>query len=474
MFKKLVIIFGVIIIGLVIALMMVDLNSYKPKIQQLVKESSGYDVKIAGNIGISFAPIGVSVHKVSITNPGEGTFAKLDSFDITLELMSLLKKEIKVNYITLGKLDLTIEKLKNGKLNFEVDSPKKAKKETISEAIQEKPVSQIKLRLINVTEVRVKDSNINYKDLQINSEIKLQNINVVINDIKLDSAKEKLQGIAFKGNVKIDTIAYDKYKIRNTSVEFDMKDAIANVTKMGYTIFDSAASGTARVDLNGKFPKVALSQNIPNLKLSNFSKEVLEKDLLDGVTNTDIKLAFVAGDLKQIKETLSGSVLFDGQKVTLKGYDLDKIAKTYNDTKDTKNLNLGSILTTVANADINVGTTAVEHLHVKVDIDKRIARLSDIAIATLKNRLAIKGSTDIVSESFNNVQVGLLDQKGCANFSQTIQGTFSKPSIKVDEGMVNTVVNMATSFFGKVANLGVAAKKDEPCKIFYNGVVKHS
>lgn len=468
MFKKLVMILGVIIIALVVALMMVDLNSYKPKIQQLVKESSGYDLSIAGNVGISFAPVGVSVSDVSVANPGKGTFAKLDSFDIALELMPLLKKEIKVNYITLSKLDLTIEKLKNGKFNFEVDSPKKAK----AAATKVESASQTKLPLINVTEVRLKDSNINYKDLQTKSEAKLQNINVVINDIQLDSSKEKLQSITFKGNVKIDTIAYDKYKISDTSITFDMKDAIANVTKMGYSIFDSKVSGTARVDLSGKSPKVAFTQNIPSLKLSNFSKEVLERDLLDGLTNADVKLSFVGGELKKIKETLTGSVLLDGQKVTLKGYDLDKIAKTYNDAKDTVSLNLASLFTTISNADIQGGTTAVEHLHVKVDIDNRMAKLSDVAIATLKNRLAIKGSTDIVSEKFNDVQVGLLDAKGCAKFSQTIQGTFSKPSIKVDEGMVNTVVNMATSFFGKVSNLGAPAKKEEPCKIFYNGVVK--
>jgi len=168
-------------------------------------------------------------------------------------------------------------------------------------------------------------------------------------------------------------------------------------------------------------------------------------------------------------------MLLDGQKVTLKGYDLDKIAKTYNSAKDAKNMkkaNLGAILTNVANANISGGTTAIEHLHVKIDISKRVAILSDIAVATLKNRVAIKGSTNIVSEKLNNVQIGLLDNKGCAKFSQTIQGTFSKPVIKVDESMVTTVVNTVSSFFGKVANIGGTKKANGPCKVFYNGVVK--
>jgi len=469
MFKKLVIVFGVVIVGLVVAVMMVDLNEYKPKIETAVKDASGYDLKIDGNIGVSFSPIGVSVNKVSVTNPGKGTFAKLGSFDIALELMPLLKQEIKVNYVTLSDLDLNIQKLKNGKFNYEVDT-KKDKKEV---AKTEESAEETKLPLINVTEVRLKNANITYIDKQAKSEAKLKTINVVINDIKLDPAKSKLQSIAFRGEVKIDKIEYGKYIVDNTNLTFDMKDAIANVTSMGYTIFDSTASGKASVDLNGKNPKVTFEQKIPNLKLLNVSKIVLQRDLFDGDTNADVKLSFVAGDLNLIKKTLSGNVVLDGQKVILKGYDLDKIAKTYNDAKDTKKMDLGSILTNVANADIKGGTTALEHLHVKIDISKKIAKLSDIAITTLKNRVAIKGSANIVSERLNDVQIGLLDAAGCAKFSQTIEGTFSKPSVKVDEGMVNTVVNMASSFFGKVANIGQDKKSNEPCKAFYKGVVKH-
>lgn len=466
--KKLVLVLGVIIVGLIAFVMMIDLNTYKPKIEQLVRDTSGYDLKIDGDIGVSFSPIGISVNKVSVKSPGKETFASLGSFDVALELMPLMKKEIKVNYVTLSKLVLSIEKAKDGTFNFEVPAVSKE----IKEVAKDTTASETKLPLINVTEVRLKDSNVNYKDLQTNSVATLENINVMINDIQLDSTKEKLQSIDFKGAVKIDTITYDKYKIKNTNVEFDMKDAIANITHMGYTIFDSTASGKARIDLHGINPKIVFEQNIPNLKLTNFSKEVLEKDLFDGLTNTDIKLSFVGGELKQIKETLSGSVSFDGKNILFKGYDLDKIAKTYNDTKDTKNINLGSILTTIGTVDVKGDTTAIEHLHVAIDIDKKIANLSDVAIATLKNRVALKGSVDIVNEKFIDVQVGLLEANGCAKYTQMIKGFFSNPSVKVDDDMVNTMVNLASSFFGKKEN--VAPKKsNESCREFYNGVIKH-
>jgi len=471
MFKKLVILLGVIVVGLVIAVSMVDLNEYKPKIEKAVKDASGYDLKIDGKIGVSLSPIGVSIRKVSVTNPKKGTFAKLGSFDIAVELMPLLKKEIKINYVTLSDLDLNIKKLKNGKFNYEVAGQKNSTKK-VTKAENKKDT---KLPLINVTEVRLRNANVTYSDVKTKSIAKLKNINIVINDIELNPAKKKLQSIAFRGKVKIDKITYDKYIIDNTNLTFAMKNAIADISSMSYSIFNSDASGKARVDLNGKNPKIRFEQKIKNLKLVNFSKIVLNRDLFDGETNADVKLSFVAGDLNLIKKTLAGNMLLDGQKVTLKGYDLDKIAKTYNSAKDAKNMkkaNLGAILTNVANANISGGTTAIEHLHVKIDISKRVAILSDIAVATLKNRVAIKGSTNIVSEKLNNVQIGLLDNKGCAKFSQTIQGTFSKPVIKVDESMVTTVVNTVSSFFGKVANIGGTKKANGPCKVFYNGVVK--
>lgn len=483
--KKLTIILGLIIVALVVFIATMDLNHYKPKIEQAVKDASGYDLKINGDISVSFSPIGVSVADVSVAAQKE--FASFSKFDVALELMPLLSQEVKVNYVVLSNLNLTIEKMKNGKFNFDVDMPKTDTKKDVKaeETSKEEPT---KLPLVNVTKVRLENANISYIDNITDAKAKVSNIDVSINDISLDSTKEKLKSIALKGTVAIETIQYNKYNVYDTNLNFDLKDAVANLNSMKYTIFDSKATAKARVDMSGKVPSVSIEETIPNLKLENISKEVLENDLLKGVVNSVAKLSFVGADELSVRKTLKGSILFDGKKVGINGYDLDKIVKSYNDLKsgDLKKAGtsfLSSALESGAKGEgvfdsLKGGTTAVEHLHVKIDISDKIATLSDVAIATLSNRVAVKGKINIVDESMQGVKVAILDKKGCASFSQGIEGALSNPKGKaattssVSVEQVEEVVNMVSSFFGKKKKAEPKKKTNEKCEVFYNGVVK--
>ena len=486
--KKLTLILGLVIVGLVIFIVTMDLNQYKPKIEQAVKDASGYDLKINGDISTSFSPVGISVADVSLAAPSQKAFATFKSFDVALEIMPLLKQEVKVNYVVLSDLNLVIEKQKDGKTNFDVAAPKdSSKKEPTAEG---KTKEQAKLPLVNVTEVRLDNANITYIDHISNSKANVKNINVTINDISLDSAKEKLKSIALRGDVNIEQITYNKYNIYNTTLNFDLKDAVANLNSMKYTIFDSQATAKASVDMSGKLPKVSFEESIPNLKLENFSKEVLEKDLLKGVVNSQANLSFVGADELSIRKTAKGVVLFDGQGVGVEGYDIDKIVKSYNALKsgDLKKAGASFLSSAMDNAskgkgafdDLKGGTTAVNHLHVKIDIAKRMATLSDVAIATLNNRIALKGGINIVDESLKGMSVAILDKKGCASYSQGISGSLSNPKGKsltstkdVSVEQVQEVVNMVSSFFGKKKEKKVEKKQDEKCSAFYTGVVKH-
>jgi AsmA protein len=403
--------------------------------------------------------------------------------------MPLLKQEVKVNYVVLSDLNLDIVKMKNGKTNLDVVASKKAVSKS-EPAKKEEASEPAKLPLVNVTEVRLENANITYVDEISNSKANVKNINVTINDISLDSTKEKLKSIALRGDVGIKQITYNKYNIYDTTLNFDLKDAVANLNSMKYTIFDSKASAKAQVDMSGKQPKITVEELIPNLKLENFSKEVLEKDLLKGVVNAKANISFVGADELSAKKTAKGSILFDGQNVGVKGYDIDKIVKSYNALKsgDIKKAGASFLSSALDNAskgkgafdDLKGGTTAVNHLHVKVDIAKKVANLSDVAIATMHNRVAIKGGINIVDESLKGVTVAILDKKGCASYSQGISGSLSKPKGKslnskeeVSVEQVEEVVNMVSSFFGKKKEKKAEKKKVENCKPFYTGVVKH-
>jgi len=471
---------AIIIIALVVAVMVVDLNQYKQTLQNSIKQASGYDVQIIGDIKLSLTPVGVSMGDIQASLNGGEDFAKIGEFAIALEVLPLLSKEVKVDYLNLKNVDIKIQKDKNGKLNTQASSPAKSPKEPDTS-------SQSQIPLVEVGRINLENINISYKDLQANTQARVDSLNLNITNIVYDSSKQGLSTLGFSAKGAIKKINYEKYNLHNIDLVANLRDSLVDISKMDYTIFDSRARGSAKIDLTQATPKVSLKEQIPQLKLANFSKEILENDLLEGVLDLQINLDFIAGAQKQLRQSLNGNVVFDGQNIGIKGYDLDKILSGYEGTQSVGLMDVGSFLVAgplgfmlsnsaqgaMAYDGIKGGTTAIKHLHVKIPLAKGIADLEDVAMSTSKNRLATKGKLDMVNERFLGVNFGILDAKGCAEYEQEIEGTFTKPKIKVTQTTVNTVVNMASSLFGKVADLAKVAKKEEKCHPFYKGKVIH-
>jgi len=477
---------GLVIIGLVITVSMVDLNKYKPQIEKAVKDNSGYEMKINGKIGVSFSPVGVSISNVTLSNPeikNNQQFFKMQNLSVAVEVMPLLSKKVKVKYIVLNKLSLDIKKLKNGKFNFEVTN-KKAKVQKKSDEKEAKAKEEkAKLPTIDIKEVRIKNANVTFEDLKAKTKAQIKNINVVVDNIGFDPAKKMLQALSFDAKTKIEKIIFNQFNIKDVNVDINMKNAIVDMSNMKLTMYDSLVDAKARLDLNKKVPFANIELDIPKFKMKSFSKEYLKKDILSGIVKVHKKFTLSLGDLKTIKKTLKGTALIDGEGVGIKGFDLDKILSKYNNAKKTNPADLGMSLASGFAKGGSIsgvfgggqgGTTLLKRLHVKVDIAKGIAKLSDVAISTGKNRVAFKGKLDIVRQRFLDMKFGVMDAKNCAKFSQTIQGTFTKPKIKVDASSIKSTVNMVSSLLGSfgVKVPKIAKKKEGKCKVFYNGVVK--
>ncbi len=479
-------VFALIIVALVVAVSMVNLNKYKPQIEKAVKDNSGYEMKINGDISTSFSPIGISISKVEIRNPeimSNQKFFDMDKLSVAVELKPLLKKEIKVKYIVLNNLNLDIKKLKNGRFNF--DLLKKKTKTQKSKKVEKSEKAE--LPMVSVKEVRIKNANISFQDLKTKSSAKVEKINVSVNNIKFDPSKKMLQAISFDADTKIAQILYNKYKIQDITVALNMKDAIATLDNMKMSAYGSSATAKGKLNLNKKIPLLDIKADIPKLNLEKFSKEFLNKDILSGFVKVHKNFRLSLGDANTIKRTLRGNLLIDGQGIGIKGFDLDKVLSAYNSSKKMDIKSLGSSLVSGPLSALmsgkglsgmvggkNSGTTLLKRIHIKVDIAKGIANLTDIAMATGKNRVAIKGRLDIVRERFLGVQLGVLDAKNCAKISQTIEGTFSKPKIKVDASTIKSTIKAASSL---LSSFGVKVpkmptEKKGKCKVFYNGVVK--
>ena len=104
---------ALIVIAAIAALLLFDINKFKSNIESAAFDATGLEVRIDGKMERSFFPFGVSAKDIHVTNKG-GEIISLENLKLGVELMPLLKKQLKVTSCELVKPVVTIMKDADG------------------------------------------------------------------------------------------------------------------------------------------------------------------------------------------------------------------------------------------------------------------------------------------------------------------------------------------------------------------------
>jgi AsmA protein len=101
-------------------LVAVNPNDYKPQIIKLVKEKTGRNLKIGGDIKLTIFPsIGADINKIALSEyHSEREFASIDRAHVSVALIPLLSRHIVVNEVELSGAKADLIKYRDGKLNI--------------------------------------------------------------------------------------------------------------------------------------------------------------------------------------------------------------------------------------------------------------------------------------------------------------------------------------------------------------------
>jgi len=125
--RKILIGVAVVVVALVGAVLIVpgliDWNGYKPQIQAAVKDATGRDLRLDGDIALSILPSpSLSVDNVAIRNVDGGStpdMASLESLRVNVALGPLLSGDVRVTSVTLVKPVIVLERLADGTANWD-------------------------------------------------------------------------------------------------------------------------------------------------------------------------------------------------------------------------------------------------------------------------------------------------------------------------------------------------------------------
>jgi uncharacterized protein involved in outer membrane biogenesis len=469
-----VIVIALIVIAASIVVVVFDINSYKSRIETAASEATGLAVRINGKMRLSLIPLGISAHDIHAASK-RGEIFSLNKLKLGVEVIPLLKKQIKVTRCELVKPTITIVKDDEGKYNFEYAEKKSTEMATGA-------ASHLKV-------IRLSQGALVYLDKKTGEKTELRDLDVEINDLSLENtAGGGIKNVSFTGNMDCKEVQKKNLKIDNVKGHIHAEKGVIYLKPLTMDIFGAKGEGDATADESDVDAVYKI-----NLKVSNLDFEKLEESLgthkvIGGKGDLYASLTMKEKESRTLMSSLDGTFSLRGDNLVMFTMDLDKVLSSY-ETSQQFNLvdvgaffvagPLGTAALTLSTASLKgyrywdiyhltqggsgVITQFISHWKIK----NGVADATDCALATHHHRVALKGKLDLVSERYDKVTVAILDDKGCATFKQSVSGPFDSPQV--------SGVSALASLGGQISNLYRKTKRflqGGKCEVFYSGAVR--
>ncbi len=181
---------GAILLGLLVLIAvagfalthLLDPNDYKDEIRSLVQDKTGYDLQIDGDIGWSLFPwLGLELTDTRLARVGmsDQPFADVRLLALSVQVMPLLRKEIRMSDIRLEGLDLKLRRNAKGDSNWEEDAPSDTGSAKTAEAgSTEQPATRPASIKLEIDSLIVNSARLEYSDEQNDQHITLESVQI--------------------------------------------------------------------------------------------------------------------------------------------------------------------------------------------------------------------------------------------------------------------------------------------------------
>ena len=292
-------------------------NDYKPLVVKMVKDKKERTLNIEGDIKLAFWPkIGANLGKVSISeHKSDKEFASIQSAQVALAVLPLLKKQLVVDTIYIDGAKANIIKYKDGTTNFDDLLSKEEESEEIK---------------FDVDGVKVTNSAVAYTDEGSGAQYALSKFNLTSGHIALAEPIDLTTDFSIKANqpaVSADVKVKGNFLADPENKHFFAKGLDATITGdlLGGKDVSITASGdidakpetreflvdSLKLALNGQFSgaKITLDLNAPELiaKKDEVTGKKVTVNLTQDKAGDTLKANLVLADIKGSPKALQSS-----------------------------------------------------------------------------------------------------------------------------------------------------------------------
>jgi AsmA protein len=322
-------------------------------------------------------------------------------------------------------------------------------------------------------------------DRKTGAKTAISGIDLAVEDLAIPAAPgaRLSKGITFAGRLRVKEVKGADYSLSDVDAKVAASPGACDIRPFTLKLFGGKGEGGIRVDLSKEKADYQLKYTLSNFRAEESLAAVTRKKHLTGTMTLSPDLAFRGKDLPEMKRTLSGQVSLRGDDLVLHGLDIDEALSTVDQAQRLNLADVGAFLLagplgTAATKGYQFGGASLPaaggnesrltRLVSDWTVRDGVAEAKDVAFATRKNRIAMKGKLDIANERFMDVTVAVLDEKGCVKLRQKISGPFRNPQLD----KVSTLESVVSPMLG-ILERAKRLMGRSGCETFYAGSVPH-
>jgi uncharacterized protein involved in outer membrane biogenesis len=449
-------------IAWLLVVLLLDPTAHKARIEEAASRRLGMEVSINGPLVLRWRPGAVLVLRdVRARKRGADVVIAREAV-LGLELVSLLRRDVRVHSVALHDGVFAIERGRDGRFNFQKDPEPGPRPER------------------DGPEISFSGATITYADPRQPHRVEGRGCRGAIRGVHIAGGDKRfLARLSFQGQADCAEVRAGEIALAGMNTVAAARQGVIEFQPLNARLLDARSSGRLRADFSGAVPAYQLEQTLQQFPAQQLLKALSLREVAAGRMNLTAKLAMQGRSAKELEQSMTGTVSLRGQGLTYHVTDLDAMFERFESTQNFSLFDVGAVLLAgpagllvtkgVDFASATQGAQGKSEIRTLVSdwvIERGVARTQDVALATPANRVALKGSIDLVTDRFQDMTVALLDPKGCAKVQQQVRGTLQKPVVDKPNA-VEAIAGPAVRLLKKGAELIGA----DSCDVFYAGAV---
>lgn len=457
---------GLLVIIVLALLFFVDANAYKSRLEVVASQAMGMEVSIGGRLSVGLFPgFLITLKDVHIRNRGTDV-ASAKEARLGIDLLPLLKNEVRIGKLALKHPRISIERNRDGKFNFEFEKP-----DTAGET----------LPALGLARISLSDGTLHYADKQSGEGFEAGNCSLEVRRLRLSGGESPdfMKNLSFTAEVACGSIRKNDIAVSGLKFSAHGADGIFDLKPVAMYVFGAQGSGNIQANFLGVVPRYHVRYSLPQFRIEEVFKTLASNKAAEGPMDLSVNLSMQGKTVHQLMQTADGEISLQGENLTLHGNDIDRKISRFESSQNINLLDVGAFflagpvgLTVTKGYDfVNIfrgsgGRSAIRKLVSGWKVNRGMAQAQDVAMATNQNRIALQGELDFVNDRFNDVTIAVIDARGCATVRQKIRGTFQKPVVE-RPSILKSLTGPAFRLFKKGRDL----LPSRACEVIYAGSV---